>query len=92
MNHISTLQFALSYVGVFLGAGFVSGQELWQFFACFGPVGLLGFLGTAALFVVVNYSALRLVLATEQEDATAPRWKNLRVHLRICARPSAAAE
>jgi uncharacterized membrane protein YkvI len=54
MNHISTLQFALSYVGVFLGAGFVSGQELWQFFACFGPVGLLGFLGTAALFVVVK--------------------------------------
>ena len=68
MNHISTLQFALSYVGVFLGAGFVSGQELWQFFACFGPVGLLGFLGTAALFVVVDYSALRLVMATGQEE------------------------
>ena len=54
MTHISTLQFALSYVGVFLGAGFVSGQELWQFFACFGPVGLLGFLGTAALFVATT--------------------------------------
>ena len=68
MNHISTLQFALSYVGVFLGAGFVSGQELWQFFACFGPVGLLGFLGTTALFVVVDYSTLRLVMATGQEE------------------------
>ena len=50
MKQLSAMQLALSYTGVFLGAGFVSGQELWQFFSCFGPIGLLGFLGTAALF------------------------------------------
>ena len=45
MKQISAKQLALSFTGMFLGAGFVSGQELWQFFACFGPIGLLGFLG-----------------------------------------------
>ena len=68
MKKISARQLAMSYTGVFLGAGFVSGQELWQFFACFGPVGLLGFLGTAALFFYVNYANLRLIQATGVED------------------------
>lgn len=58
----------MSYTGIFLGAGFVSGQELWQFFACFGPVGLIGFIGTAALFFYVNYANLRLIQLTGQED------------------------
>ncbi len=31
MKKASAFQLAVSYVGVFLGAGFVSGQELWQF-------------------------------------------------------------
>ena len=68
MKQLSAIQLALSYTGVFLGAGFVSGQELWQFFSCFGPIGLLGFLGTAALFFCVDYSLLRLIMATGQED------------------------
>ena len=68
MKHLSAAQLALSYTGGFLGAGFVSGQELWQFFSCFGPVGLLGFLGTAALFFCVDYSLLRLIMTTGQED------------------------
>lgn len=70
MKQISARQLALSFTGVFLGAGFVSGQELWQFFACFGPIGLVGFLGTAALFILVNYAALSLVRATGNEDMT----------------------
>lgn len=68
MKRLSAMQLALSYTGVFLGAGFVSGQELWQFFSCFGPIGLLGFLGTAALFFCVDYSLLRLIMVTGQED------------------------
>jgi uncharacterized membrane protein YkvI len=32
MNEMKTLPLAFTYVGVFLGAGFVSGPELWQFF------------------------------------------------------------
>ena len=68
MKKLSTTQLAMSYTGIFLGAGFVSGQELWQFFACFGPVGLIGFIGTAALFFYVNYANLRLIQLTGQDD------------------------
>ena len=68
MEKITARQLAMAYTGVFLGAGFVSGQELWQFFACFGPIGLLGFWGTAALFFYVNYANLRLIQVTGVED------------------------
>ena len=68
MKQISARQLALSFTGVFLGAGFVSGQELWQFFACYGPIGLVGFIGTAGLFFLVNYAALSLARVTGSED------------------------
>ena len=42
MKKISWVQLCFTFVGVFLGAGFVSGQELWKFFACFGAAGLAG--------------------------------------------------
>jgi len=66
---MSAAQLAMSYVGVFLGAGFVSGQELWQFFACFGSIGLLGFLATAAIFFYIFYSCFRLIGATKNASA-----------------------
>ena len=68
MKQITATQLAFAYVGAFLGAGFVSGQELWQFFACFGPIGLLGFVLTAVLFFIINYSLLRLVQTTGQVE------------------------
>ena len=68
MKQISAKQLALSFTGMLLGAGFVSGQELWQFFACFGPIGLLGFLGMTFIFAYVNYCSLRLVQVTGVED------------------------
>ena len=68
MKQVSAKQLALSFTGVFLGAGFVSGQELWQFFACYGPIGLVGFLGTAAIIFLINYAALSLVRTTGNED------------------------
>lgn len=43
MNEMKTLPLAFTYVGVFLGAGFVSGPELWQFFGAFGNWGYVGF-------------------------------------------------
>lgn len=64
MKQISTLSLALTYVGIFLGAGFVSGQELWQFFACFGIWGFLGFLISVVLFYLCNYALLQLVRTT----------------------------
>ena len=50
MNEMKTLPLAFTYVGVFLGAGFVSGPELWQFFGAFGNWGYVGFLLAAVLF------------------------------------------
>ena len=52
MKRTSVFQLAIAFVGVILGAGFVSGQELWQFFACFGKAGFLGFLLSTALFLL----------------------------------------
>lgn len=68
MKKASTFQLAMSYVGVFLGAGFVSGQELWQFFACFGLWGLLGFALSAVLFFLVDYALLHLSRTTGTAD------------------------
>ena len=68
MKQISAFQLSLTFVGVFLGAGFVSGQEIWQFFACFGPLGFLGFLMAIALFYLVHSSLIRLVRATGREN------------------------
>ena len=41
--------FAFTFCGCFLGAGFISGQELWQFFGAFG---LWGYLGLALAMVL----------------------------------------
>lgn len=68
MKQISMPKLAITYVGVFLGAGFVSGQELWQFFSCFGPAGFLGFLITAAIFFFINSCLLRLVRDSGVQD------------------------
>ena len=58
MKRTSVFKLAIAFIGVFLGAGFVSGQELWQFFACFGIWGFAGFLVSVALMFVVDYALL----------------------------------
>jgi len=70
MKRVSTVQLAFSFVGVFLGAGFVSGQELWQFFACFGPLGFFGFLLSAGLCLLVVHSLLLLARKTGCGDVS----------------------
>lgn len=71
MKKISTLQLAISFAGIFIGAGFVSGQELWQFFACFGTAGFWGFLISLALFLLVDYALLQLALDKNSMDVGA---------------------
>ena len=56
------------YASCFLGSGFVSGQELWQFFGSFGVKGYLGFILSTALFVVFGIVLLRLVQMTGYEE------------------------
>ena len=38
MNRIGAWQLAFVYAGCFLGAGYVSGQEILQFFGAFGVI------------------------------------------------------
>ena len=38
----SALRLGFTFAGCYLGAGYVSGQELWQFFGCFGWQGIGG--------------------------------------------------
>ncbi len=49
---------ALTYVGTVIGAGFASGQEVWQFFSRFGSQGIWGILLAAISFAVVGGLAL----------------------------------
>ena len=64
MKRISWVQLCFTFVGVFLGAGFVSGQELWKFFACFGAAGLAGFLVSAVIMTAAHGALLGLVRST----------------------------
>lgn len=68
MKEIKSLPLAFAYTGCFLGAGFVSGQELWQFFGSFGNWGYLGFLVAAILFVFFGILLLRITQMTGIED------------------------
>ena len=64
MKKISWVQLCFTFVGVFLGAGFVSGQELWKFFSCFGAAGLAGFLVSAVIMTAAHGALLGLVRST----------------------------
>lgn len=68
MKEVKSPALAFTYVGCFLGAGFVSGQELWQFFGAFGNWGYLGFIVAAALFVFFGILLVRITQMTGIEE------------------------
>ncbi len=68
VKEIKTLALSFTYVGCFLGAGFVSGQELWQFFGSFGNWGYLGFVVAAALFVFFGILLVRITQMTGVDE------------------------
>lgn len=68
MKEIKTWSLAFTYVGCFLGAGFISGQELWQFFGNFGNWGYVGFAAAAVLFTVIGILFVRLTQMTGCAD------------------------
>lgn len=68
MKEVKGTALSVTYVGCFLGAGFVSGQELWQFFGSFGNWGYAGFLVAAVLFVVLGILLLRITQMTGMEE------------------------
>lgn len=60
MKKIGALRLGLTFAGCFLGAGYVSGQELWQFFGAFGKNGLFGLLLAIALLLAVGVMMILL--------------------------------
>jgi uncharacterized membrane protein YkvI len=64
MRKLGFYELAFTFIGCFLGAGFVSGQELWQFFGSFGAAGIFG--AAAAMLVMCLFAALlmRITRAT----------------------------
>lgn len=68
MKKMNIFSLSFTYAGCFLGAGFVSGQELWQFFGAFGTWGYVGFVLAAALFVIFGVMLMRLTQMTGLEE------------------------
>lgn len=63
----------LTFAGSFLGAGYVSGQELWQFFGSFGGGGLLGVLAAMALLAVFGLALMYIISRTGIAEMDAVR-------------------
>ncbi|HHX73943.1 MAG TPA: hypothetical protein GX699_03470 [Firmicutes bacterium] len=55
---VSAFQVAATYIGTVVGAGFATGQEIFQFFSQFGFPGLAGLLFATVLFVGLGYLVL----------------------------------
>ncbi|MBQ8351948.1 MAG: hypothetical protein IJY20_07915 [Clostridia bacterium] len=68
MKQIRTFAIASTFVGCFLGAGFVSGQELWQFFGSYGIPGYFGMLVSTILFFLLGSLILLLAHHTGIEE------------------------
>ena len=64
MNKISTLSLSFAFVGGFLGAGYISGQELYQFFGAFGIPGFIGLVLAITMLVVFNIIIAKIVRHT----------------------------
>lgn len=75
-KQLNVAEIAFLFSGCFLGAGFVSGQELWQFFGCFGRVGFWGLLLSAVLFALCGILLIRLAQSSgvKELDETVIRW------------------
>ncbi|HBX23224.1 MAG TPA: hypothetical protein DEF34_06305 [Desulfotomaculum sp.] len=57
---VSSFQIGATYIGVTIGAGFASGQEVLQFFAFFGQDSFPALLLTTVMFVFFGWLVLRL--------------------------------
>lgn len=57
---VSTLKVAATYIGTIVGAGFATGQEVLQFFARFGVMGIIGLILATVMFIVFGYIIIDL--------------------------------
>ena len=77
MKKINVFGLAFGFIGGFLGAGFVSGRELWQFFGSFGGSGIIGAAIAVALLGVFGYMAQSLAhgIGTDKSEEIAVAFK-----------------
>lgn len=68
MKKINSINLMFTFAGCFLGAGYVSGQELWQFFGSFGKIGLIGIAVAAVLLSAFGIILTRYVQLTGISD------------------------
>lgn len=68
MKQLNSLRLAFVFAGCFLGAGYVSGQELWQFFGAYGLGGYFGILLAIALLFAYGILILRLAQITRETE------------------------
>jgi uncharacterized membrane protein YkvI len=59
-SRISAFSIASAFVGTLIGAGFASGQEMLQFFAVFGPNGIIGTMIASLLFILLAFIVMIL--------------------------------
>lgn len=64
VKNISSRNIAMGFTGSLLGAGFVSGQELMQFFAVFGSFGLIGMVLSIMLFFILGCFVMKIAKRT----------------------------
>lgn len=69
MKKLRFTQLGLTFAGSFLGAGYVSGQELWQFFGSFGKNGIAGLCVAISLLLLTGLIMLSLNRLTGFADA-----------------------
>lgn len=85
MKKTGAITLSFTYVGCFLGAGVLSGQELWQFFGSFGVKGYFGAILATALFVGFGIILMRLTQLTgcNELDKLMVPWEKLKWLRRI---------
>ncbi|HYF84247.1 MAG TPA: hypothetical protein VEB00_14600 [Clostridia bacterium] len=54
-----SLQIGAVFIGTVVGAGFASGQEIMQFFTCFGRIGMLTLLLSGGLFYIIAAAVMK---------------------------------
>lgn len=55
------LQIASAFIGIIIGAGFASGQEILQYFTSFGLVGTIAIVIATALFAYIGMNDLNTI-------------------------------
>lgn len=60
VKKINAFSLTTAYAGCFIGAGFLSGNELWQFFGSFGKFGILGLIIAILFQAIFGYFVVTL--------------------------------